>query len=308
METGMTLVESVRPWVIANLPHDRSDAAIDAALNAKSPMELLVLYLNWRERLIPAVPRQVSRSPEFESNPVASKRSTTIAQIIDDIKQGRDLTRYLSRRVKVGFDLPWARATKNLNRSHHLDLLLNDWGIHHLHISTTAEADGFVERDGPVILAIFRPKCAYLIDVGNHGDWAQERLIRVVVATWPDDELALEIKWILGGGRSYTNDERAKRRAAGISTFVQIDNRVFAPAVGISTAGTSVKVLVRAGRIMRAVGNFQKQMQSDLASIVELIRQHGCYPADTPEFEFGLSQQGFAIIERTSGVAIGLGV
>jgi hypothetical protein len=71
------------------------------------------------------------------ANPTLTHQSETIAQIIDDIEQGRDLTKYLSRRVAIGFDLPSAKGKKNLAKQRHLDLLLNDWGIHHLHVSTT---------------------------------------------------------------------------------------------------------------------------------------------------------------------------
>ena len=128
----MNLMESVRGWVLKNLPHDGADQKVVAALKAKSPRELLVLYLNWRERLIPPAPRRVLRSSVFDTNPIVHECSAAIAQIGDDIKQGRDLTRYLSRRVTIGFELPRAQSTKNLYKRRHLDLLLNDWGIHHL--------------------------------------------------------------------------------------------------------------------------------------------------------------------------------
>jgi hypothetical protein len=88
----VSLVESVHAWVMANLPYDRSDTAIVAALNAKSPGEVLVLYLSWNERLVSAVPRQVLRSSNFDSNPIVIQRSATVARIIDDIAQGRDLS------------------------------------------------------------------------------------------------------------------------------------------------------------------------------------------------------------------------
>jgi hypothetical protein len=93
---------------------------------------------------------------------------------------------------------------------------LNDWGIHHLHVSTAVEADGFVERDGPprpLLFAIFKQQRAYLIDVMGHEDFADDRLIRIIFDTWPNDGLVSEVKGILGGVKSYTKEERTKQRS-----------------------------------------------------------------------------------------------
>jgi hypothetical protein len=208
--------------------------------------------------------------------------------------------------VKIGFDLPPVKQTKNLNRSQHLDLMLNDWGIHHLHISTKVGSDGFVQRDGPLIFAIFKPDRAYLIDVGDHKSWVEENFIRVVVETWPDEGLLMEIKGILGARQSWQDSERSKLRAAGITSMVTIGNRVFVPTGGISTAGTSSKASVHAMGIMKTLRRFEEQVQADPTAILETIRQHGGHPADVPEFEFSVFQEGFGVIEKTSGFPIRL--
>ena len=148
-DSPTSLVDTIPDSVLPNLPYDRSDPAVGAALANKHPAEILCLYLNWRNRLIPAQPRSVARSIAFNQNPVAAERSKAITQIVADIEQGNDLTKYLSRRVTTGFTLPPKLGVKQLARLQHLDLLLNEWGIYHLHISTTTEADGFVERDDP---------------------------------------------------------------------------------------------------------------------------------------------------------------
>ena len=143
--------------------------------------------MNWRSRLIAPAPRGVLRSTAFDVNPLFKQRVRGISEIISDIEQGRELTRYLSRTVRVGFALPRDPRQKHLGRRQDLDLLLNDWGIHHLHVSTQVESDGFVRRDGPIIFAIFKPNLAYLIDIMKHGDWACEHMIRVIVDTWPNE-------------------------------------------------------------------------------------------------------------------------
>jgi len=77
----MPLVDTIPDSVLPNLPYDRSDAAIDAALVSMHPASLLCLYLNWRNRLIPAQPRRVAWSNALRDNPVTAARSVPIAQL-----------------------------------------------------------------------------------------------------------------------------------------------------------------------------------------------------------------------------------
>jgi hypothetical protein len=131
--------------------------------------------------------------------------------------------------VTIGFDLPQVQAKKNLNKQRHLDLMLNDWGVHHLHISTQIDPDGFVNRskqkqaDEPLLFAFFQQQTAYLIEIMKHGDWTRDHVLEVLATEWPDEGVIYEVKGILGGARSNTDEERAKLRAAGLSApFVKI--------------------------------------------------------------------------------------
>lgn len=140
----------------------------------------------------------------------------------------------------------------------------------------------------------------------GHGNWTEERLLRVVVDTWPDDGLVLQLKGILGSGQPFSKEERVKLRSAGLSAFVQIDGRVYWPGTGITRAGISTKTTVRSGRILRALKHFEEQVHTDPTRFVELMRQHGGNPPDKPDFEFSFFQDGFGVVETTSGFAIGL--
>jgi len=303
----MGLTDGLCNYVLANLPYDRDDPDVDAALRAMPPGQLLVTYINWQNRLISASPRKVLLSPVFDNNPVALERSTAIKEIVTDIERGRDLTKYLSRGVKVGFALPPNTTKKQLNRRQELDLLLNDWGIHHLHISTTVEADGFVERDEPLIFAVFKEQAAFLIDVMNHREWTNEHLIQVVVRTWPDAGLAFELKGAIPSNQTYTAEERAKLRGAGISSFVNIDGRAFMPSSGISTAGTSTRASMTAMRILRTLKKFEDEVKANPVGVVNFIRQNGGKVRGDPAFEFSFFDQGFGVTETTSGFQILLG-
>ena len=300
----MQLVDTVATWVLDYLPYDRTDPKLVAALKAKGGPELLVIYLNWHSRLVAAAPRKVLRSAAFDANQINKQRAAAIATIIEDIERGNLLTKYLSRSVSVGFALPRDPEKKQLGRRRDLDLLLNDWGIHHMHISTAIGADGLVKRDGPVIFAIFKPERAYLIDIMGHGEWAREHVIRVIVKTWPNDGLVNELKGVLGTSRSHTDQERAQIREAGLSTFVEFDGHVYLAGLGISTAGTSTAATMHAMRILRALKHFEEQAKANPARIVDLIRQHGGQITGEPALAFSFFENGFGVVETNSRVGI----
>jgi hypothetical protein len=307
-DSPISIVDTIPDSVLPNLPYDRSDPAVGAALANKHPAEILCIYLNWRNRLISAQPRSVARSIAFNQNPVAAERTEAISHVVADIEQGNDLTKYLSRRVTMGFALPSKPGvTKNLARLQHLDLLLNEWGIHHLHISTTIEPDGFVERDDPLLFAMFEPETAYFLDIGTHSSFVDQRLAEIAVENWPNAQLFLEIKDIrLRNGVSYSRDDRKQMRSGGLFSFITIGDKVFSPRGGISTAGTSTQASVQANYIIRTLRAFEERVKADPTEVAGLIRSHGYEPGDPPRFRFALLPDGgFGVIEMASGVAIG---
>jgi hypothetical protein len=297
------LLESVRQWVLKNLPHSGAPDVV-ATLDAMGPRSLLVLYLNWRERFIAVEPRQVFRSSTFDNNPIVLNRASMISPFIEDIECGRDLTKYLSRRVTIGFDLPPKPSSKDLSKLQHLDLLLNDWGIYHLHISTDVNVDGFARRDGLLLFAIFKPGRAYLIDVKSHEDFANDHLLRIVLDAWPDDGLLTEVKGVCGPRQSTSDLHRKRLRSAGISGFLQLGGRMYSPGTAIPTAGTSVRASVYSGRILKMLRQFKESVERDPSKLIAFIRECGGNPPDILEFEFSFFQNGYGVVEKSSGVPI----
>jgi hypothetical protein len=244
----VNLKESVRQWVLRELPYDRADADLVAHLNSLDAHGLLVVYHNWMSRLIKPQPRQVRKSNAFRQNPLTAARANELAQIIDDIESGRDLRKYLSRGVKVAASIPG----KPFGKRRDLDLMLNAQGTHHLHISTQVEADGYVSRPKqgtapePLLFAVFQQQTAYLIDIMKHGDWTRDHVLKVLATEWPDEGLIHEVKGgkgfkVIGPRHNYTEDERGLLQMNGINTPVQIGHNVFMPAGGMtSAAGTTM--------------------------------------------------------------------
>jgi hypothetical protein len=218
---ALTLRESARQWVLNNLPHDRADADLVAYLSGLDVRGLLIVYHNWITGLVNPRPRRVRKSKAFEQNPIVTAHASDFAQIIGDIESGNDLRKYLSRGVEVAAGVPGKKRPD-------LDLMLNDWGIHHLRISTQVEANGYVKRDGALLFAMFTPLAAYLIDVMSYKDRTCRHVLDVLAAEWADEGIIHEQRGLRA--EKYTDEERAALREKHVNMLFEHGGRSFCQA------------------------------------------------------------------------------
>jgi hypothetical protein len=287
------------------LPHDPSESAELAAMRVR---DLLVVYANWRSRFVDASPRNVHISAKLRANPlyVDAQFVPAVAQIQRDLRIGFDVRPYLSRLVLVGYD--GVRRTKQkvankqkLAELRDLDLLLNDWGVHHLHLSTIMEPDGFVERTGPLLMAAFTPQDAYLIDIAPHGSWGDVDLLRTMVREWPDAGLMHELRGVLGLSRTHTDAEYTMLRRAGIAAFFEIDGKFFTPRESLSTGGTTFKSVRRADDLLARVADFKERFSADPGFVARTMAEKGNIPVPSPDLHFEFFELGYGVVERQTG-------
>jgi len=101
------------------------------------------------------------------------------------------------------------------------DAMMNDWGIHHLHLGTTVDAGGFVDRTGPVLYARLEPKDVYLLTVMEHGEWANQQLVQIIHDNWP----RLLDRYRLRGvtlPSSVTDGDIKRLRKGGVNTILRV--------------------------------------------------------------------------------------
>lgn len=294
----------IREHVLAQLPCSPADRE---ALEKEKASGLLIIYANWLDRLIWAQPRRVHLSDVLRTNPLFSdaRFSGAVTTICERIKRGDDLTPHLSRGVHVGYEAP-SNGPKKLNRRRDLDLLLGDWGIHHLHLSTHLESDGFVTRTGPLLLGVFQPDDAYLIDIIDHGDWSRESIMQTAVRAWPDAGIAYELKEVLGLARTYTDDERKQLRNAGVNVMLEIDGKVYMSPCGLSTAGTAAQATLRAIRLHRDADEFIKRVVTEPLWFPGVVRQAGVDVPGAMRYKFVFLENGYGVLEQNSGVLVRL--
>lgn len=306
-----TFDQDIREHILAHLPREPEHTA---ELEGKSVRDLLDIYANWQQRLVFPRPRCVHRSKTLTANPLASHRDHQpgLEALITKIEKGDVITPHLSRGIVHGYRPAEANAPKALLKRRDLDLLLNDWCIHHLHITTKLDPDGFVERKStkppkPLLFAAFQRDHAYLIDLMHHGDWEHEHLVEVVAREWPDAGLVMELKSILPG-EPFARDARRNLRNVGMPTHLNVDGRTIAGRGCLTMAGTSAMAQHGVRRLAWRLSDFLHRVAEKPDHVADILQQRG---QPVPEkldlhFEF-FGTGGYGIVDTQAGEIVRLG-
>lgn len=265
--------------------------------------ELLIHYWNWLSRLVPAEVYTVHQSDALAAN-VASKfqgSAEALARIVSLLSVGGDVSPHLSRLILKGFQAN-GPSTSNLKKRRDLDLLLNDWGIHHFHLSTVVESDGFVSRTGPLLLAVFKRRNAYLIDIINHREWTKESIAGTIIRNWRDAGIFEEIKGVAGRSRIITEAERAQLRNAAINAFVEFDGKVYMSSAGMVSSGAALRGSMAVDRLMEAVERFAARLEADPLCLDGVMRANGVEPPSHKDLHFQFVPGGYGILESRTKV------
>jgi hypothetical protein len=128
------------------------------------------------------------------------------------------------------------------------DALLSDWGIHHLHLGTVLDPDGFIKRTKPVLFTRVTNDCLYMIQIMDHGPgaedvWSKQEIVEIIHRNWPDSIRQYRIKGI-ELERKATDSEIKQLRGAGILTMLEMkDGTIYMPVGGgIASDRTSLQV------------------------------------------------------------------
>ncbi len=156
-----TFHQDIRDFVFANM---RATPTTLPHLQAKSPTELLAIYGNWRRRQVDPVPRFVHQSAALKASRYHYDPTYKfeIAKLVNKLQVGGDVGPHLSERVRDAYKAPNPAKPKKLSDRRDIDMLLNDWGVHHLHLSSAPGKKGFNARTKMVLMAVILRNDAYL--------------------------------------------------------------------------------------------------------------------------------------------------
>jgi hypothetical protein len=229
---------------------DAMPASVREGLQPLSLSDLTIQYLSWRARLIPARPRRCHRSAELAASPKATEHQTELDAIVAKIRTGEDLTAHLSKGI--------ANPVTD-------DPMMADWRIHHLHLSTAINDDGFTKRSGDLLFAAIDPDDAYLIGIYPHGTWTRQEIAEIPVRNWQGAGRFIALGPLKLAEPNITEQEREQARKSGMLTLIDVDEQAYRPA-GITTAGTSIDASRYAHELMNTLGDWRQHTNRKLAT------------------------------------------
>lgn len=240
-------------------------------------------YATWKGRVPAARPRRVHVSPELLANPERLAYGDGLAAALREIANGDDLRPRMSTAIEHAYE-PFVPPLLARRRppERHVDRLLADWGLHHLHLGNQPHRKRreFIERSRHVLFVAFKMDDAYLVSVTEHesdgANWSALAILEVIVRNWPDEGILYASNFATGlVGGNWSDEDRQELRRAGVSTgAVEIDGRVWS-AGGQGLTGVPVHVAQHCMGVSWQLSGYEpteEQVREHLASAAE---RHG---------------------------------
>jgi len=251
---------------------------------------LCVYYLNAVKRRIEPRPRPVERAPALASNPL----SQPFAVVIDEIEAA-------SRR---GDDLA-ARLSKSIDDLRYDDAMLNDWGIHHLHLGPLGVGPGaWAGRTGPLLFVFVREDRIYFLDVLRHGagqrPWIRRDLVEIIHVNWPDVIRPYRVNAV--GSARLSDNEVAVLRSKNANAFVETrDSTLYAPlGGGYMSSGIATEALVQTDWFFATIDESQRWAEQNAQAIRDNIFEQRGISLTEIRIALAFDEKGFEMIETQS--------
>lgn len=303
-----TLDADIRSFVLESLPYDLAKTATVAELEAKSAEELFCYYINWLQRLVPNVPRRVHLSSSLLLNHLFLEYKDAFAKIRNLIETGGSLQSYLSRAVNDGY----YRHKKLIGRRH-LDLLLSECGIHHLHVEKKPNPEGKGFGSDHLLFCIFRQNDAYLIDILPHNQtdlWADSGLFRTILDNWPNHNLLIQAQSVQEEEPLEHNaTEHLTQRNKGANSPIYIDGQTFYGTGMMSHSGLSHHPIAMFQKHVRPVMfNFYYRWLAERDQLCRELLAQGVYLSASSNPRFHIDPDGrFGVFEHSQKAFFCLG-
>lgn len=292
----MIKLDFYRDWI--NHLIDELQTAGYAVNSSEDPLRIAIKYFNVRKRDISDVPRKVYFSKEltdFLNGAQGAQWKVAVQEIKEAAEAGRDLTPFLSKRL--------------LDADYN-DHLLNDWRIHHFHLSTEMGTDGFVKRTGPLLFAMVLEDAILMINIFEHGAWTNSNLIQILHNNWPEFMEQFKIRGIPAETVQYTSEMRKKLRNGHVNVFVTVDDgTVYGPiGGGITTAGSATDLTMLHDMHAEIFRGYERYICQNIEMFRDEAEKRG--RPFGPEIDFKMELQDGVIyaVEQNTKLVFKLGI
>ncbi|MBB1417804.1 hypothetical protein H5187_10975 [Pseudoalteromonas sp. SG44-1] len=206
--------------------------------------------------------------------------SSEIIEIVNKLSHGNDINILSSNRIR------------KLNQSKFADLLLSEWGIHHLHFDES--------RSNELLFIYFSESDAYLIDILQHEKadgsvvtWTNTDLIQVMHDNWPSVLKPYVLKTNSQSPVLTTKERRALRNKAANTTIVVNDGTEYMPmGGGYSASNHPTSAIVQSDSLYLTVKQLQKTVEENYPAIQQALSPY----TSSPNLELKLGTNLEAIV------------
>lgn len=189
-------VINFKEHLIKTIPRKPNNKETLKLIQDKSLTDILIIYLNWAARIVPARKRRVIIEPALTADKRWRSISSGVNSLLEKVRKSEELTPHLSlKSYKEGFCPLEKHPDGKIDSWSDKDLLLNVMGYHHFHLGIELEKAGHVKRTDDVLFAEVTREEFIAIGLFNHSVFEGGR---------ESAELTLERKklWVLFDERS----------------------------------------------------------------------------------------------------------
>lgn len=225
------------------------------ALTGLSNDKIAILYFALQQRIIEIKPRNILISQEFLCP--------------QELEAGLEL---IKKKILNGENIRpnQSRLLKKINNK---DGLLFDWDIHHLHLGTNIESDGFVNRTGPLLYVRFDDENAYLLNVESHGAWTLQELLKIIHRNWPQSIENFRINDAISLSTNFSDEDLKDLRGAQINSLIEVAPGAIyiGPGWGIVASGDSGKAVMDQLDHRRELIKLENQLKNNTENFISPV-------------------------------------
>ncbi|MCE9664341.1 hypothetical protein LY622_12905 [Halomonas sp. M5N1S17] len=258
----------------------------------------LLRWLDFRLRYVDPRPRRVCLSNQFPKKlPCPAHQGLIDFSITNSI--GSDINRLQGKGLVLFNDTSGKKATQRT------DHLWADWGIHHFHLCTKEQIQKsyFSPRSDWLAFCFVQPNSIHVIDIRPHTEknvFSNDELVYILAESWPEVMQHYELRGILPG-RSPTPEERKALRRSGVTSFINIGEKAYAPlGMGITTASTPTRVSHAEMILHQYTAWLGSYLIEGKGTLSEKIKKEG---VKLTELELTLTKEGVALYSPKANLA-----
>jgi hypothetical protein len=236
-----------------------------------------IRYLNDKRRILSCKKRKAHESAELC---IPSRYSDSYCELKNLISEGGDLKPFLSRETEY----PDPKKP---------DLLLNEWGIHHLHFNPLPD------RTGCVLFVRFTDTDAFVIQALLHGNghsdvWVNTHLIEILHKNWPEIIAGYKLFGIHGECLTVSERKNIRHNHGNVAIAVTDGTCYSSLGGGIVASGRCFHDIIDSDKIIHKLTEWEETVKAnesnfraalkisahDTFTIKLIIEDQGCWLHD----------------------------